>query len=385
MAEPARTNRREFLKGHSAVEALGDAVIGSPEPLRSPASLAPERSYLLEVGREAMACQFDVLFCPRRYPQGADAALEALDLVEQLEAQLTIYRDTSELMAINRRAGQGAIAAEPQLFELLVRAAALSRATGGAFDITSGPLSKVWGFYRRQGMMPTAAAVEEALAHVGIDGLALDSQARTVALTRPGMELNLGAIGKGYALDRAASLLVSQGVADFLIHGGNSSVLARGDRQPPGPASGIESGGEAAHEPPARSPADARQRGWSIALRHPLRPDVRLAEFWLANQALGTSGSGTQFFHHQGKRYGHVIDPRTGWPADRVLSATVIAQTAEQADALSTALYVLGLDEAREFCAVHPEISALVVTSAAKAGQIELHPLNLPDTAWHAL
>jgi thiamine biosynthesis lipoprotein len=112
---------------------------------------------------------------------------------------------------------------------------------------------------------------------------------------------------------------------------------------------------------------------------------VRLAEFWLVNQALGTSGSGTQFFHYQGKRYGHVIDPRTGWPADRVLSATVIAPTAEQADALSTALYVMGLGEARDFCAQHPAISALVVTSAAKAGQIELHPLNLAESAWQAL
>ncbi|MCU0880621.1 MAG: FAD:protein FMN transferase [Pirellulaceae bacterium] len=380
MAEPARTNRREFLQGRSAIEALGDAVIGSPEPLRPPAALAPERSYLLEVGREAMACQFDILFCPRRYPQGADAALAALDLVEWLEAQLTVYRETSELMAINRRAGAGAVAAEPQLFELLVRAAALSRATCGAFDITSGPLSKVWGFYRRQGMMPTGAAIEEALAQVGIEGLELNAQARTVALARPGMELNLGAIGKGYALDRAASLLASQGVDDFLIHGGNSSVLARGDRQPP---SSIEASDSV--QPATSASGGAPQRGWSIALRHPLRPEVRLAEFWLVNQALGTSGSGTQFFHYQGKRYGHVIDPRTGWPADRVLSATVIAPTAEQADALSTALYVMGLGEARDFCAQHPAISALVVTSAAKAGQIELHPLNLAESAWQAL
>ena len=105
----------------------------------------------------------------------------------------------------------------------------------------------------------------------------------------------------------------------------------------------------------------------------------------LVNQALGTSGSGTQFFHYQGKRYGHVIDPRTGWPADRVLSATVIAPTAEQADALSTALYVLGLDEARTFCSQHSEIAALLVTASAKAGQIDLYPFNLPESAWQAL
>jgi thiamine biosynthesis lipoprotein len=108
---------------------------------------------------------------------------------------------------------------------------------------------------------------------------------------------------------------------------------------------------------------------------------VRLAEFTLCDQALGTSGSGTQFFHHQGQRYGHIIDPRTGWPADKVLSATVIAPTAEQADALSTALYVLGLEPAREFCASHPEISALLTTQTG-AGQIELHPLNVPTDRW---
>ena len=121
--------------------------------------------------------------------------------------------------------------------------------------------------------------------------------------------------------------------------------------------------------------------GWLVALRHPLKPDERLAEFVLCYQALGTSGSGTQFFHHQGKRYGHILDPRTGWPADKVLSATVIAPTAEQADALSTALYVMGLQEAREFCASCGEISGLLTTTS-RAGQVELHPLNLPDDRW---
>jgi thiamine biosynthesis lipoprotein len=392
MAEPTRTTRRDFLQGRSAVEALGDAVIGSPEPLPQPAALAPGRSYLLEVGREAMACQFDILFCARRYPQGAEAAIAALDLVQAIEAQLTVYRETSELVAINRRAEQGPIVVEPQLFELLERAAALSKTTRGAFDITSGPLTKVWGFYRRQGTMPTPAAIEESLALVGIDGLRLDPLARTAALVHRGMELNLGAIGKGYALDQAATLLSSHGIDDFLIHGGNSSVLARGDRQPsdgpnanePGnlPADPAGTTEQVHHE---GSPNGMTPRGWSIALRHPLRPDVRLAEFRLLNQALGTSGSGTQFFHHQGKRYGHVIDPRTGWPADRVLSATVIAPTAEQADALSTALYVLGLDEAQELCGERPDIGALVVTAAAKAGQIDLHPINLPESAWRAL
>ena len=383
MAQPTKTSRREFLQGRSAVEALGDAVIGPPPELPPPAAARNDRTYLLSVSREAMACEFEVLLptmgSPLRGPLAEraehsppDAAIAALDLVEQLEAQLTVFRDTSEVAAINRRAASEAVAVEPRLFELFVRAVGLYHATGGAFDITAGPLSKVWGFYRRQGRMPSAEEVAAALALVGSDKIALDDQRRTIQFAQPGMELNLGAIGKGYALDRAAESMLNAGVSDFAIHGGNSSVIARGNRI-------------ADSQSAIRNPQSAIPPGWSVALRHPLKPEVRLAEFRLVDQALGTSGSGTQFFHHQGKRYGHILDPRTGWPAAQVLSATVIAPTAEQADALSTALYVMGLEPAREFCASRPTIAAVLVTSGALAGTVELHALNLADDAWRRI
>jgi thiamine biosynthesis lipoprotein len=112
---------------------------------------------------------------------------------------------------------------------------------------------------------------------------------------------------------------------------------------------------------------------------------VRIAEFLLADQALGTSGSGTQFFHYQGKRYGHIIDPRTGWPAEQVLSATVIARTAEQADALSTAFYVLGPAGAGTYCEQHPEVAALLVTASGRAGGVGLHAINLHEDRWRRL
>jgi thiamine biosynthesis lipoprotein len=361
MSEPTKTTRRDFLKGKSAVEALGDAVIGSPGNLPPPHAAQSGRTYLLQIARQAMACEFEVLLNAGQYPAGADAAIAALDLVEQLEAQLTVYRDTSELTTINRRAAREAVAVEPRLFDLLSRAVNLHSATSGALDITSGPLSKIWGFYRREGSMPEAADVTGVLALVGSDKLVLDSARRTIRFQQPGMELNLGAIGKGHALDRAAEVLENAGVRDYCIHGGNSSVLARGNR------------------------SSASRPGWSIALRHPLKPEVRLAEFQLVDQALGTSGSGTQFFHYQGRRYGHILDPRTGWPADKVLSATVIAPTAELADALSTALYVMGFEAAREFCRSRPDISALLVTAGTNAGAAELHSINLPDEAWRRL
>jgi len=374
MKEPTRTSRRAFLQGQSAVEAIGDALIGEAKPLPSPTAPVGVQpgSHLLSVSREAMACLFEIVFDAATYRDGTDAAVEALELVSELEEQLTIYRETSEVADINRRAFAEPVVVERGLFELLKRAAELSDATGGAFDITAGKLSKVWGFFRRQGQMPSIADVSEAMATVGNCYLRFEDTEQSVRFTQAGLELNLGAIGKGYSLDRVAEAVVAGGVNDFLIHGGNSSVLARGDRNR------AERGvGSVEPEPPPALPG-----GWSVGLRHPLKPDVRLAEFVLRNQALGTSGSGTQFFHHQGKRYGHILDPRTGWPADRVLSATVIAPTAEQADALSTAFYVFGLERVREFCDRFPAISALIVTQTGSTGGIELHPVNLREGSW---
>jgi thiamine biosynthesis lipoprotein len=365
----SRTSRRDFLTGTSAAEALADALAGPPPPLPPPKTGGVEPgTHLLSVSREAMACLFEVVYDAARYRHCTELAVEALELVARLEDQLTVYRETSEVSALNRRAAQEPVAVESRLFELLARAVELARETEGAFDITSGRLSQVWGFYRRQGRMPSKEEVTEALATVGSRHLELCSADRTVRFRQPGLALNLGAIGKGYALDRTGEFLVEGGLADFLLHGGNSSVLARGTRQPAG----------------AEADAPAA-RGWSVALRHPLQPNQRLVEFVLMNQALGTSGSGTQYFHYQGRRYGHILDPRSGWPAEGVLSATVIAPTAEQADALSTALYVLGWDGARDFCARRPEIAALLVTQRPGAGGIELHPLNLADSAWRLI
>jgi thiamine biosynthesis lipoprotein len=378
MTEAKKSSRRDFLSGKSAAHALDDALAPRPQELPPPSSVGVESgSHLLSVSREAMACLFEIVFDAATFRDRTDVAVAALDLVERLEDQLTIYRDTSEVAAINRRAADEPLVVDEGLFHLLKRAVALSKATNGAFDITAGRLSKVWGFFRRQGQMPAPGDVNEALATVGWQHLQLGDATRSVRFSQPGLELNLGAIGKGYALDRAADLLVAGGLSNFLIHGGNSSVLARGGRMKD---EGGRMNDEVADTTSSLIPHPSSF--WSVALRHPLKPSLRLAEFTLRDQALGTSGSGTQFFHHQGQRYGHILDPRTGWPAEQVLSATVIAPTAEQADALSTAFYVLGLDAARTFCESHADISALLVSQAGAVG-IELHPINLADDRWH--
>ena len=176
------------------------------------------------------------------------------------------------------------------------------------------------------------------------------------------MELNLGSIGKGYALDRCRELLEAGGMTDFLLHGGQSSLLARGSRNPGG------------------------DEGWWIGVRDPLRPGGRLGLLRLHDRALGTSGTGTQFFYHAGRRYGHILDPRTGQPAEGVLSSTVLARTAAEADALSTAFYVLGPTAALEYCRrygeMHGGLSALLVVPGPRPGGAEIVTYGLDEGDW---
>jgi thiamine biosynthesis lipoprotein len=148
--------------------------------------------------------------------------------------------------------------------------------------------------------------------------------------------------------------MAEQGINDYLLHGGQSSVLARGSR---GRFASAES---------------AQREGWWIGLRHPLRPNQRMAEIRVLNRALATSGSAVQFFMHEGHRYGHILDPRSGWPAEGSLSVTVLAPTAAVADALSTAFYVLGREATLEFCRTRPEIGLVQILPGAQIGSIDV-------------
>jgi len=365
MGSPRKTNRRDFLRGWSAVRAIEDLLPDESlvDPTRN--SIAAERSqgaatYLLQVARTAMACEFQVFLNAGQHPAATEVALESLDLVDALEDQLTVYRDHSEISRLNQSAADGPVAVERGLFDLLQNAATLSEGTGGAFDITAGPLTKVWGFHRREGRYPAPETLREARQFVGSQWLELDPDASTVRFQRAGLEINLGAIGKGYALDRCEKLFRSRGIDDFLIHGGRSSVLAAGSRE------------DSTHA----------GRGWSIAVQHPLRPEWSLGELWLRDRACGTSSSGNQFFHFDGKRYGHVIDPRSGYPANQLLSATVLAPTAAEADALSTACFVMGPEAARSYIEQRPQLAAILIRAGAQAGSIELLTLGMADDQW---
>ncbi len=314
---------------------------------------------LLSVSRSAMACEFEVLLNQHQYRNGPEQALAALDIIELLENKLSVYKPHSDLSLLNRFGAKRPVAVAADTLKLLQLAQDIHQLTAGAFDITAGSLSDVWGFSRRQGEMPTPEKIADALKSVGTELVQIDAELAQVGLLREGVKTNPGGIGKGYALDRAAGHLTGQGIDDFLIHGGLSSVIARGERQHP------HVGG-----------------GWLVSLRHPLRVEEVLGTIRLRDQALGTSGSGKQFFHFGGERYSHIIDPRSGWPAQGMLSATVICRSGAVADALATALFVMGCEHAQEFCAKFPQISAIILVANKKSVRPQIVTVNTTEEQW---
>lgn len=301
-------------------------------------SQASPGGYWLHVNRTAMACRFEITL-PMWEQAGVHMAHAALDEIDRLEQQLTIFRESSEISLINQQAASSPVAVEASLFALLVLCQKLHHATEGAFDITSGPLSRCWGFLRRQGRIPEPEEIEAAKSLVGNEKFLLDEASRTIRFEQPGVELNLGSIGKGYALDRIASSLRHR-LQTALLSAGYSSILALGS-------------GERGH------------RGWSVGIRHPSFPDRRLAVLRMRDCAMSTSGSEEQYFEHDGHRYSHIIDPRSGWPAGHVASVTVIASSTAVTDALATAFYVGGRELTERYCSHHPEVMVLMLETGA--------------------
>lgn len=292
------------------------------------------------VARRAMACEF-VIYLPGWVADFRSVAQVALDEVDRMEDLLTVYRDESHLSYVNRCAAEGPVEADERLFSLLRRAAVLTEQTGGAFDASAGALIRAWGYVRGPRRVPSDAELADALARAGMRHVALDPVRRTVRYDVRGLEINLGSIGKGYALDRALDRVRTlYGVRSALMHGGLSSVCALGSPDGDGP-------------------------GWCVGIQDPYDSRRRLVTVRLKDRSLGTSGAANQYFVHDGQRYGHVLDPRHGRPADELASASVVAADAATADALATAFFVMGLDKVAAFCQDHVDIGAVLVLKRA--------------------
>jgi len=246
------------------------------------------------------------------------AGEEAFDEIERVEAQLSIFRPDSGLSKVNSAAGGEPLRVDPRLFNFLKRALQFSMMTDGAFDMTVGPLVHLWS--NATASIPSEERIAAAKSLVGMrENLEIDETCGTVRLARPGTRLDPGAIGKGYALERASELMRETGIKNALLHGGTSTVVAIGT--PPG-------------EP-----------FWRVALQHPLVKTQLLAGIELRDGfSLSVSAPHGKVVELAGRRFGHVIDPRSGWPVDNAALAAIVCPSATASDALSTALLVLGAE-----------------------------------------
>jgi thiamine biosynthesis lipoprotein len=256
--------------------------------------------------------------------------------MSRLELLLSCTESSSEVTIINRAAGEGPVQVGPETAEVIEKAIHYARLSEGAFDPTIGPLLDIWGFRGEANRVPEPVEIEAAAALVDYSLMENDYAAGKVFLPSSGMALDLGGIAKGYIVDRGLELLARSGIGHALLNaGGDIGIL--------GPK-------------PDGSP-------WRIGVKHPRRDDELIAVIsWLKKGAVVTSGDYERFFEEDGERYHHILDPRTGYPARNLLSATVVAPTAIEADALSTALFVMGPQRGLELVESLPGVEAILVT-----------------------
>ncbi len=270
----------------------------------------------LEDSFDAMGTTF-IVIAYAEDQQALESAVEAaFGEARRLDRMLSNYRSESEWTKMNREAAQEPVEVSPELFRLLEYCAEVNRQSEGTFDISVGPLMRVWGFFRDTGHLPAKAQVATALEKVGFSMVKLDPEKRTVRFLKPGIELDPGGIGKGYAVDRMAAKLREQGIESALVSAGSSSIYGLG--------------------------APPQDSGWTVKIRHPRKYRETVAEVKLKNESLSTSGDYEKFFEADGKMYSHIMDPRTGYPASGVLSVSVMASRTLTSEAWTKPFFIQG-------------------------------------------
>jgi FAD:protein FMN transferase len=315
---------------------------------------------IVTAARAAMATRFEIVLHGCNEMALRACAEAALDEIDRIEAQLSFYRPTSQISDLNARAASGPVRVDPALFQFLEQARRFHALSQGAFDPTIGPLMRCWGFTRGSGHVPSPADLEAARQVTGMDLVTLAPGEFTVHYQRKGVSLDPGAIGKGYAIECAAEILLDAGVQSALIHGGTSTVRAIG--APPG----AETWQIALPTPRVgNDPAPLQPR----RLPPPPGGEAPLAMVSLRDNAVSVSAVWGKAFEREGKSFGHVLDPRRGEPVTGALMSAVITGSATAADALSTALLVLGAAGQPRLHDACPDLQSLVVSHGASGAE----------------
>jgi thiamine biosynthesis lipoprotein len=329
-----------ILKAIGLLIALSLALlIGAVLPVSSASQSQP---VMYQEARRLMWTKFEIVAYGPDRARLAEAAEAAFEEIDRLDHQMSNYSETSELTYINRNAAREDVIVEKELFDFVKLSIDFSRTTGGTFDITVGPLMKAWGFFDNRGRVPEAGELTSVMARVGFKHLALNERTRTIRFDREGVELDLGGIAKGYAVDKAAEILRASGVTSAFITSGSSSICAIG--APPG------------------------QKAWRVEVNDPVDRSHHLEAIELRDRSISTSGCHEKTFEAGGKTYCHIMDPRIGRPIEGLISATMITQSGVEAEVLSKALMVMGIEKAREFLKTRPHVCALLYYSQPEGG-----------------
>ncbi|MEN6454562.1 MAG: FAD:protein FMN transferase [Prolixibacteraceae bacterium] len=286
-----------------------------------------------------MGSRFDITVVAGDSLQGNTYIDLAVAEVSRIERLISEWDPDSETSEINKNAGIQPVQVDPELFGLIERSISISKLTDGAFDISYASMDKIWRFDGSMTEMPSEEAIKASVSKVGYQNIILDKTHSTVFLKLQGMKIGFGAIGKGYAADKAKALLIGKGVQAGIVN-------ASGDMN----TWGKQPGGDE----------------WKIAITNPLNKNKVFAILPIREGAVVTSGNYEKYVTFNGKRYTHIIDPKTGYPASGMISATVFAQKAELADALATALFVMGTEAGINRINQLPGVECIVIDDNGK-------------------
>jgi FAD:protein FMN transferase len=263
------------------------------------------------------------------------AVKEAREEIDRLERIMTDWKQESPLMDVNRAAGKKPVEVPPELYFIIERSLKMSELTEGTFDITFAAAGKLWNWRDPNPRVPTPEEVKASLADVGWKGVTLDPKARTVYLSRPGMRIGLGGIGPGYAGDLAMDKIRKLGIRDACVNmSGDVMMIGKKKGEP-----------------------------WNVGITHPRKKGESIAVLPVSNAAVSTSGDYERYFEKDGKRYCHIIDPRTGYPADLCQSVTIVAPSLAFADGLAKGVFILGPEKGMRLVEKLEGVQALIVAA----------------------
>lgn len=296
-----------------------------------------------------MGSRFDITVVAKDEVQANDYIDLALSEISRIEKEISSWDPESETSKIIANAGIQPLKVNRELYDLITRAVKISELTEGAFDITYASMDRIWKFDGSMNHLPTDDEIAQSIRKVGYKNIVLDPEHQTVFLKNKGMRIGFGAIGKGYAADKAKQLLISEGVNGGIINA--SGDLTTWGTQPDG------------------SP-------WMVGITNPLNKNKVFSWFPLDNNAVVTSGNYEKFVEFNGKKYTHIIDPRTGWPVSGLTSVTIFAPKAELADALATSVFVMGRETGIDFINQLPGMECVIVDDNGKITKSENIQLN---------